>query len=109
MICSPGLFSVVALSSLLEALAAVNRSVVGGLEGYLCLTTTVSANSCEVFTGRLVCILSCIAASLAAFRLVLLHQLLLLLRTLLFPRFVKWYFALRRTLTVTFDENQRSF
>jgi hypothetical protein len=68
------------LSSCLEASRAVYRSVTGRLEGDLCFTTALCADCSEVFLGCLTGILSCIAASLAALRLIL--EALLLVESL---------------------------
>lgn len=54
-----------------EAVAAVNRSVAGRLEGYSCFLAASCASGGEVLSLRSLSVLSCIAASLAALRLVL--------------------------------------
>jgi hypothetical protein len=59
------------LLSQLEASAAVNGTIVGGLEGDLCLAAAISANSREILTGCSSCVLLGIAASLASLRFVL--------------------------------------
>ena len=58
-------------ASCLEALTAVNGSVARRLEGQLCLATALTASSDEVLTLASFCVLSLVAASLAALRLVL--------------------------------------
>ena len=68
------------LSSCLEASRAVYRSVTGRLEGDLCFTTALCADCSEIFLGCLAGILSGVAASLAALRLI--HEALLLIESL---------------------------
>ena len=58
-------------ASCFEALAAVNRSVAGGLESKLRLAATLATSSDEVLTLASLSILFLVAASLAALRLVL--------------------------------------
>jgi hypothetical protein len=67
--------------SCFEASAAVNRSVAGGLESNLRLTAALCAGGDEVLSGRAACVLLCVAASLAALRLV--HKALLFVELLL--------------------------
>ena len=59
------------VASCLEARAAINGSVVGGLECKLCLAAALRAGSDEVLTLASLCVLFLVAASLAALRLVL--------------------------------------
>ena len=56
--------------SLLKASRAIYGSVVGGLEGDLCLSAAVCAYCSEILTGCLAGVLLCITASLASLRLV---------------------------------------
>jgi uncharacterized membrane protein len=56
--------------SLLKASRAIYGSVVGGLEGDLCLSAAVCAYSSEILTRSLAGVLLGIAASLASLRLV---------------------------------------
>ena len=67
--------------SCLEASAAVNRSVAGGLEGYLCLTAACCASGDKVLSGSSACVLLSVAASLAALGLI--QEALLLVELLL--------------------------
>ena len=59
------------LSHLSKALAAINRTIGLGLERNLCLAAACCANCCKELTGTTSRILACIAASLAALRLIL--------------------------------------
>ena len=63
-------FSALLCSSCLKACAAVNRSVVGGLEVQLCFAAALCAGCDEILTLGLACVLLSIAACLAALRLV---------------------------------------
>ena len=55
---------------LLEAGAAVDRSVIGRLEGQLCLASAIRANRSEVLARCFAAVFLCVAASLASLRLV---------------------------------------
>ena len=59
------------VASLLEARAAINGSVTGGLERKLSLASALGASSDEVLALASLSILSLVAASLAALRLIL--------------------------------------
>ena len=54
----------------LEAGAAINRSVIRGLEDYLSFAAALCTSGGEVLTGSSACILLSVTASLAALRLV---------------------------------------
>ena len=59
------------LSHLGEAVAAVNRTIALRLEGNLGLAAAGSAGSGEILTGTTGSVLACVAAGLAALRLIL--------------------------------------
>jgi hypothetical protein len=67
--------------SSLEARAAIYRAIAGGLEGYLCLTAALCAGGDKVLSLCAACVLLCVAARLAALRLV--HKALLFVEGLL--------------------------
>ncbi len=54
-----------------KAFAAVNRSVIAGLERNFCFLATVCTNSCKEFSCSLACVLSCVTASFASLRFIL--------------------------------------
>ena len=56
---------------LCKAIAAVNRTIISGLERHLCLAAAGSAGSGEELTGSASIVLACVTASLAALGLVL--------------------------------------
>ena len=74
----------VSVLHLFKACAAINRSVVRGLEYNLCLSSALSAYSREVFTGCSSCVLLSIAACLTSLGLG--HKALLLIKYLLARR-----------------------
>lgn len=64
-------FGLVAFLHSGKAIAAINGTIAGGLEGNLCFLTAVCASGGEIFL-RLSCgVLSCVAASFASLGLVL--------------------------------------
>ena len=96
-------FSTLLCSSCLKACAAVNRSVVGGLEVQLCFAAAFCAGCDEILTLGLACVLLSIAASLAALGLV--HKAFFLVECLLAGceyEFIAAIFANQRFVNVFF-------
>ena len=69
------------LLALLKASAAINRSVVRGLEGDLCLSAAVCAYSSEVLARSLACVFLRVTACLASLGLV--HKAFFVVESLL--------------------------
>ncbi len=66
-----GIAELLSFLHLCKAIAAVNRTIVSGLEGNSCLAAASSAGSGEELTGSAGSVLASITASLAALGLIL--------------------------------------